>query len=89
MHASIATFVLIPRDKSHGMQIFELTFVIAIESQEAEKEGVKSEARKGLNRDCPMSHMGSTLIPNDQSMRSDRVSQAAREVQSHPGRALS
>jgi len=89
MHASIATFALMFAAKKPCMQIFEPTFVIAIESQEAEKEGIKTRARKGLNQDCPMSHMGSTPIPNDHTRGLDRVSQAAREAQPRPGPALS
>ena len=89
MHASIATFAFISTDKNRCLPIFEVTFAIAIQSQEAEMEGIKTRVRKRLNQDCPMSHMGSTLIPNDQSMGLDRVSQAAREAQPRPGPALS
>jgi len=38
MHASIAAFAFMSADKKRCLPIFELTFVIAIESQEAEKE---------------------------------------------------
>ena len=65
MHALNRDFCVHSTDKRRCLQIFELTFAIAIESQEAEKEGIKTRVRKGLNQDCRMSHMGSTLTPND------------------------